>query len=487
MSVFKLRTRVSISNPQFLNVEVKEKDFIYFMGICGTAMASFAVYLKKSGFLVSGSDKNIYPPMSSLLKQEGIPIFNYNKNNLSSKIKLVVVGNVMQKINEEIQLLEELKIPYISLPEFLEQTILKNTKNIVIAGTHGKSTTTSLMTQVSQFTQKEAGFFIAAVSQNFQTSFKVTNKEWFIIEGDEYDTAFFAKIPKFFYYNPFALILTNIEFDHGDIYKNLEEIKLVFKNLIQKMSSNNYLVACFENEIVRELSVFSKAKVISYGISKGDYQIRNRKVLKDKQAFDIYYRNQKIGVCSLSLFGEHNALNALAVIALSNTLKWPLKKVLKALNSFKGLERRIQKIGEYHRILLYEDFAHHPTAVKATLSALREKFPDRRLVALFEPCSFTSRLNIFQKKYSESFDKADIVIISKPFNTSKIEESKRFSSEDLAKDLKKRGKMAFYGESVECIKKQLFSLIQKNDVIVVMSNGFFGGILNQIRKSLQLF
>ncbi len=485
MSVFKLKVRVSISSPKFCDLEMKQKDSIYFMGICGTAMASFAVYLKTMGFLVSGSDANVYPPMSSLLEQKDISIFTYNKNNLSKKIKLVIVGNVIQKINEEIQVLEELQIPYISLPEFLEQTLLKDTKNIVIAGTHGKSTTTSLMTQISQWTHKEAGFFIAALSSNFQTSFHVTNKEWFIIEGDEYDTAFFAKRAKFFYYNPFALILTNVEFDHGDIYKNFEEVKTTFKNLIQKMSSDNYLVACFEDETVRALASFSKAQVISYGMNKGDYQIKNRQILKNQQVFDIHYKGQKIETCSLNLFGEHNALNALATIALSHTLKWPLKKVVEALNHFKGLERRLQKIGEYNKILLYEDFAHHPTAVKASLSALKEKFPNKRLVVLFEPRSFTSRLNVFQKNYSEAFYKADVVIISKPFDTSRIEKNKRFSAKSLVKDLKEKEKIAFYGESIGSIKKQLFSLIRSNDVIVVMSNGFFGGILKQIKKTLQ--
>ena len=485
MSLFKLRARVSISSLEFHDISIKEKDSIYFMGICGTAMASFAVYLKKEGFIVSGSDQNIYPPMSSLLEQEDIPVSTFNKSNLSSKIKLVIVGNVIQKINQEVQALEELKIPYISLPEFLEQTILKDTKNIVVAGTHGKSTTTSLMTQVSQFIHKESGFFIAALSQNFKTSFHVTNKEWFIIEGDEYDTSFFEKVPKFFYYNPFALILTGIEFDHGDIYKDLKEVISVFKKLIQKMSSDNYLIACFENDTVRELSSFSKAQVISYGINQGDYQFKNRKILKDKQVFDIYYKGQKIETCYLSLFGEHNALNALAVIALSHKLKWPLKQVLEALSQFKGLERRLEKIGEYNQVLLYEDFAHHPTAVKATLSALKEKFPDKRLIALFEPRSFTSRLNIFQKHYSESFDKADVAIISKPFNVSKIEKSKRLSSESLVKDLREKGQTAFYGESIEFIKERLLSLIQKNDVIIVMSNGSFGGLLNQIKESLK--
>ncbi|MGI9548825.1 MAG: UDP-N-acetylmuramate--L-alanine ligase, partial [Bdellovibrionales bacterium] len=360
MSIFKLKAQVSISSPTSFDLELDLKDSIYFMGICGAAMASFASYLNQIGFQVSGSDKNIYPPMSSLLEKNKIPVFNYSSKNLSSKIKLVIIGNVIQKKQEEIQALEDLKIPYISLPHFLNQTILNKTKNIVIAGTHGKSTTSSLMAKAAQSIEKESGFFIAALSENFKNSFYYSHKTWFVIEGDEYDTSFFEKKPKFFYYNPFGLILTSIEFDHADIYKNFDEVKAVFKQLIEKLKSHHYLVACFEDPTVEQLSRFSKSKIISYGLTKGDYQIKNRQLLKNQQKFDIHYKNQSIGTCVLNLLGRHNALNALAVIACSHALKWPLEKVLQALNAFKGLERRLQKIGEYNNdIWLYEDFAHH--------------------------------------------------------------------------------------------------------------------------------
>ena len=483
---FKIKAKQSINSPTDKTIELSSDDKVYFMGVCGTAMASLAVYLKQAGFQVSGSDQNIYYPMSLLLEQNNIHANKYDSKNLSSDIKLVIVGNVIQKTNPEIFALENLKIPYISFAEFLEETVLKNKENIVVAGTHGKSTTTSLMIQAAQGAGEDSSFFVGALTKNFKHSLQVTDSKYFILEGDEYDTAFFAKHPKFYHYNPSFLILTSLEFDHGDIYKDLEEVKSVFKNLIKKMSSKSHIFACSENTHLKELKNISNSKFLTYGFKdEDDYQIKNRALDNKSQSFDIHFKSEKIISCKISLIGKHNALNVLSVIALSHSLNWDLDKVAQSLADFQGVERRLQKIGDYKQASLYEDFAHHPTAVKASISALKEIFPNRRLVAIFEPRSFTSRLNTFQKQYGESFDNADVAIISKPFDNTRIDEDKRFSSEKLVQDLKSKNIQSFCEKDAKSIQKRCLSLLEKDDVILVMSNGSFSGLLSDLKESLK--
>lgn len=486
MKTFKIKARKSFLSPVTQDMDICQNDKIYFMGVCGTAMAALASHLKQSGFKVVGSDQNIYYPMSLLLETNKIPVYKYNYNNVQPETKLAIIGNVIERKNPEVKALEDLKIPYISFSEFLEQTVLKDKKNIVVAGTHGKSSTTSLMIQAAKLAGKDPSFFVGALVRDLESSFCETDSDYFIIEGDEYDTAFFAKHPKFYHYKPYALILTSLEFDHGDIYKNIEEIKKVFKNLVKSMPKYAYLLAWQGNKHLNEIQQICKAQFMTYGIdSKSDYQIKNRKVSQQKQSFEVYYKDKKIIFCELSLLGEHNAINALAVIALSHQLNWPLDKVTKGLKAFKGVERRLQKIGDYKQVSLYEDFAHHPTAVKFSLAALKEIFPNRRLIAIFEPRSFTSRLNVFQDDYSRSFDAADVAIISQPFNNSKIDESKRFLSKKLVKDLQNKGKISFYEKDSESIKKQCLSVLKDGDIILVMSNGSFSGLLSHLKNSLE--
>lgn len=484
MKSFLLRVRTGKHFDQIEQLKIQAPDPIYFMGICGTAMASLAVYLRQEGFKVFGSDQNIYPPMSDSLKQADIPISAYKKKNVNSSIKLVIVGNVIGKNHKEIKIVRDLKLPCLSLPEFLEQTLLSQTKNIVVAGTHGKSTSTALMSYVGELTGKNPSFFIGAASENFSSSFRFTASPWFVIEGDEYDTAFFAKRPKFFYYNPFAVLLTGVEFDHGDIYESLDEIVKLFCELIKKIPKTGCLVACAHNKQLEKIIKNSKAPVITYGIDKGDYTITNRCIKNGKQVFDVCYKNESFS-CSIPLFGEHNALNALGIFALSRTLSWPVQKILQGLKTFKGVKRRLDFKGQLKKAKIYEDFAHHPTAVKACLSALRERYPDKRLVALFEPRSFTSRLNVFQKSYVKSFAKADVIFIAKAYDTSKIPKEKRFSSKKLVQDLQKKGKQVFYCDSFKNMEKKFIKELSKNDIAVFMSSGAFGGLVQGMKYDLK--
>lgn len=479
MKSFTLRARTGKDFNQFENLKIQTPDSVYFMGICGTAMASLAVYLKQEGFMVYGSDENIYPPMSETLKQAGVPVLTYNEKNINSSVKFVVVGNVISRSHKEIKAVQNLGIPCLSLPEFLGQTLLNQTKNIVVAGTHGKSTSTALMSHVGEVAGNNPGFFIGAVPENFSSSFRSTDSSWFVIEGDEYDSGFFAKEPKFFYYSPFAVLLTGVEFDHGDIYNSLDEITDLFCEFVKKIPKTGYLVACLHNKQLEKIIKYSKAPVITYGINKGDYMIKNRSVQNDSQQFDIHYGGRSV-FCSIPLFGEHNALNALGVFALSHKLGWPVEKILQGLKTFKGIKRRLQFKGKFKEAKVYEDFAHHPTAVKACLSALKERHPDKRLLALFEPRSFTSRLNVFQESYAKAFVKADFVFVMKAYDTSKIPEDRRFSSEKLVQDLQQEGKQAFCYNNFEDMKKSFVKELDQNDVAVFMSSGAFGGILQNI-------
>ena len=483
MKSFFLKARTGPSLSQFVDLKVQAPDSIYFMGICGTAMASFAVYLKQQGFKVFGSDQNIYPPMSDSLKQANIPVSLFNKNNIKAFIRLVVVGNVISRNHEEMKAVQNLDIPCLSLPEFLEQTLLCQTKNIVVAGTHGKSTSAALVSHVAQLSEKNPSFFVGAIPKNFSFSFRSMDSPWFVIEGDEYDTCFFAKKPKFFYYNPFAVLLTGIEFDHGDIYNNLDEITDLFCELVKKIPKAGYLVACSHNKQLEKVIKHSKVPVITYGKEKGDYTIKNRSIKNNRQVFDISHKGESFS-CSIPLFGEHNALNALGVFALSHTLAWPVENIIQGLETFKGVKRRLEFKGESKGIKIYEDFAHHPSAVEACLFALKERYFDKRLVALFEPRSFTSRTNVFQKTYIGAFKRADLIFIARAYNTSKIPEERRFSSEKLVQDLKQSGKQAFYHDNFKDIENHLLKGLSEGDVVVFMSSGDFGGLLQSLKDSL---
>ena len=480
-----LQVRKGVKSPILETIVLSPPDSVYFMGICGTALASLAVFLKARGFSVFGSDSQVYPPMSSFLREKGIPIKNYSPKNLKVSLKLVVVGNVISRNHPEVETLERLSLPYISFPEFLEQALLKG-KNIVVAGTHGKTTTTALAAYVARKAGKDPGFFVGGLPRDMKSSFHHTNSEWFAIEGDEYDTAFFAKHPKFFHYRPFALILTGIEFDHGDIYGDLHEILEVFSQLVTQVPLQGLVIASAEDRGVGEVLKNSqiKARVLTYGINKGNFQVKNPVIKKEKNQFEVFYKGSKVGFLSLNLLGEHNSLNALSVFAMAYILEWPLKKVFKAFDSFQGVKRRLERIEERGGVLLLEDFAHHPTAVRKTLQGLKSAFPCNRIIAVFEPRSFTSCLNVFQEDYAKALSLADVAVVAKPFRAS-VAKEKRLSSRQLVQDIERLGKKALFVENVEDLPFQLLSFIEPGDRVVVMSNGDFGNLVCRLQEGLK--
>lgn len=498
-------------------LHLKAGDSVYFMGICGTAMASLAVELKKQGFKVSGSDQNIYPPMSLLLEKEKIPVFKYSADNIQADIKLIVVGNVISSSHIEIQKAKSLDIPALSLPELLQQGFLYRTKNIVIVGTHGKSSSAALTASAAKRAGFNPGFFVGAFPYDFNRSFRASSflnqgdkAGYFVIEGDEYDSSFFAKRAKFFYYNPSYVILTGIEFDHGDIYKNLEEIERVFIKFLSGIPKHGALVACVETPSVEKILSHCKAPVLTYGERRGGYQIKNRKIidlpeesdlknsglknsglknhnsqtdelkksdLKKLQQIEVISPDKKIFKLLTPLLGRHNALNALGVFVLARHLKWREDQVLKAFKNFKGLQRRLEFRFEYKGALIFEDFAHHPTAIQAGLSALRESYPHRRLIALFEPRSWTARSDIFQEDYVSAFELADLVFIANPYKSHK--QDKKLCVKTLVADLKQ--KKAFCGDFKK-LEQELKKQIKKGDLVVFMSSGAFGSLLEKLKS-----
>ena len=464
-----------------ISLKISPPDLIYFMGICGTAMANLAVFLKQKGFPVLGSDQNIYPPMSLELEKAGIPVFNYDKNNITDSIKLIVVGNVISSHHPEILKAKQKLIPVISFPEFLQGAFLSKTKNIVITGTHGKSTSTALMSYTAHQTGQNPSFFIGAVAKDFSSSFCIADSPYFILEGDEYDSSFFAKRAKFFYYKPSYVILTSLEFDHADIYNDLAEIKSAFCDLVKKIPPDGCLVACADEPHIEEILPFCRAQVLTYGVKKGDFKIEQRQSREQGQVLTVLTKNKRFKITS-SLLGEHNALNVLAVFILANHLGWPEDQILKALKNFKGLKRRMEFRFEFQGVKIFEDFAHHPTAVQAGLSALKESHPKKRLIALFEPRSFTSRLNVFQQNYVSSFLPADLIFIAPAYDSSQIPKEKRFSITKLAQDLQSKGKDVFIFSSFNKLEKTLKETLQKDDIAVFMSSGAFNNILERLKS-----
>jgi UDP-N-acetylmuramate: L-alanyl-gamma-D-glutamyl-meso-diaminopimelate ligase len=470
---------------------------IHLIGICGTAMASLAGLLKSSGYRVTGSDQNVYPPMSTQLQELGITIqTGYKKENLNPRPDLVIVGNVISRSNPEAEALLASDIPYTSLPKAMGDFAIANRDCIVVAGTHGKTTTTSMMTWASDASGHKAGYMIGGIPENYGQSFRISKDNYFIIEGDEYDTAFFDKVPKFIHYKPKLVILTSVEFDHADIYKDLEAVKDSFRKLLALIPKDGVLIANNDNknvvDLIKEVTGTNPSiskygyKICTYGVGPSDYRLLDRDTIDGRNHFAVEHSGKRIADIAIKQSGEYNALNALAVYAMARELKWDLNKTLQGLASFAGVKRRQQVLGTPNNITVIEDFAHHPTAVKVTLSGIKEKYikGSGRLFALFEPRSATSRRKVFQNDYVKAFSESNFVCIAKPFDQTKINEADRFSSAELVADMR-AGKIdahEFDGadQIVEFVKKQARS----GDVVVIMSNGAFDGIYQKLLKAL---
>lgn len=473
-------------------ISLKPGAHVHMIGICGTAMASLAGLLKDRGFKVTGSDQNVYPPMSTQLKKIGITIMEgYKRENLRVRPDLVIVGNVISRTHEEAQALLESDIPFASLPQAMGELVIANRHSVVVSGTHGKTTTTSLCAWILDQLGTKPGFMIGGIPKNFDLSYRVPEGDWFAIEGDEYDTAFFDKVPKFIHYRPRSVILTSVEFDHADIYRDLEHVKQAFLQLLRLIPDGGLLVTSAEDENIADLLSRERAhltaggrRVVTFGLTRGDYRAARVQATDSGVSFEVHRAGRPMAMIRSQLIGDYNVKNALAAFALMENLGFAPDRIASAIESFRGVKRRQEIIGRPSDITIIEDFAHHPTAVKQTIETVQSRYPRSRVFSVFEPRSATSRRSVFQNEYADALGVGHAVLMPPPFNQSSIPEDQRFSSDRLIADLRARGVDAMLCASVDDIVAQLKAKARPGDVILIMSNGGFGGIYEKLLKIL---
>ncbi len=441
-------------------------------------MGALAGMLKSSGYKVSGSDQHVYPPMSDFLATMDIPVWTgYCPENLDPAPDLVVVGNVITAKNPEAGALAKLKIPYVSLPQALAEKFIGSRKSLVVCGTHGKTTTSSLLATMLNGAGLDTGFMIGGLVQAFGRNYHLGDSDYFVVEGDEYDTAFFDKGPKFLHYRPHIVILTSVEFDHADIYADLEAVKKSFARLVGIMPADGCIVACFDDPVVREIVIGASCRILSYGASKEyDWSLADTAVGPERTSFSVSRAGMDYGRFTSVMPGYHNALNSLAVIAVFDLLGIPARVTAGELGRFQGVRRRQEVRGRVNAITVIDDFAHHPTAVRETLAALAAAYRGHRLVAVFEPRTNSSRRRIFQNDYVPVFDRADEVIIREPDKLPGLAEKEMFSAALLAADLRARGLAASFFPGTDEILGYLLRTLSPGDVVVIMSNGGFDNI-----------
>ncbi len=459
---------------------------IHLVAICGTGMGALAVMLKSLGHRVTGSDENVYPPMSTVLSEQRIPVAEgFSAANLDPPPDLVVIGNAVSRGNPEAEAVLDRKIRYASMPETLKSFLLWDRRPVVVAGTHGKTTTTAMLAWVLTEAGLDPSYIVGGVPIGWQTGARLGSGDLFILEGDEYDSAFFDKRAKFLHYLPDTVIINNVEFDHADIYDSIDEIALSFRRLVNIIPENGLLIGPEDDEHVQALASHAYCAVHTMGMSPGArWSARNVSFDPGGTSFDLYERDEPRSRLSTCQLGDHNVRNALAVVAAARHygVSWP--DLTRGLASFPGVQRRLEVRGEVHGITVYDDFAHHPTAVEATLDALRKAAPGRRTWAVFEPRSATTIRRHFQDAYATAFDQADRVLIAPVYLPEKAPAGNRFSVEVLVAELRERGVDAEAPGSVEKIVTRLAGQAAPGDRIVFMSNGGFGGIHEKTLKRL---
>ena len=468
------------------NVAPDAPRHIHLIGICGTGMAALAGMLHQRGFTVTGSDANVYPPMSDFLASLGIEVMEgYSSANLSRRPDLVVVGNVVRAVNPEAMELARLALPYLSMPQTLAHFFLAGSTPLVIAGTHGKTTTSSLLATTLYRTGSSPGFMIGGLVEAFGRNYHLGDGPYFVIEGDEYDSAFFNKVSKFQHYRPHGVILTSVEFDHADIFTNLDSIKASFAEFIARIPEQGVLVAHGDDPVVAELVAAAQCPVILYGSGNHcQWRLADLRAQGLTSEFSVYYRDNLQGRCRLPMPGLHNSLNGLAVIALMTHLGFSFAAITAGLAAFEGVKRRQQIRGQVRGVTVIDDFAHHPTAVRETLNALRLAWPEKRLIAVFEPRTNSSRRSVFQQAYAGAFHQADLVCIREivPLDSVPLEE--QFSSRRLAADLCVQGIKAQAFVDTDAILSFLKDNCREEDVVVVLSNGGFDAIHERLMTLL---
>jgi len=461
---------------------------IHFIGICGTGMGTLAAMLQEAGYQVQGSDENVYPPMSTFLTSRGIIIKDgYGAENLEPPPDLVVVGNVIRRDNPEAVATLESGLSYCSMPQALHRFFLNSSQSVVAAGTHGKTTTAALLVWLLTVAGMDPGCLVGGLLANFHQSYRLGKGPYFVVEGDEYDTAFFDKGPKFLHYQPKICVLTSVEFDHADIFPDLLAVENAFAKLMKSIPGDGLLIANSDDPGASRLSREARCSVVTYGfrdpahyrVEKADYGVgATRFSVSGPKGLKITFASP--------LAGAHNLSNTMAMVALGHELGLESGIIQQALITFRGVRRRQEVRGEPNGVTVIDDYAHHPTAVQATLEALGPFYGGRRLWAIFEPRTNSSKRRVFQERYTTVFDRADLVLIKEPPGLDRIAPEERLSAKRLAEDITARGTEAHYFPDTVGMLPFILSRVESRDVLVVMSTGSFDNLIDRLRLLVEL-
>jgi UDP-N-acetylmuramate: L-alanyl-gamma-D-glutamyl-meso-diaminopimelate ligase len=464
-----------------------KKKHIHLIGICGTAMASLAGMLNYRGHRVTGSDAAAYPPMSDFLASLNIAVSQpFAAKNLEPPPDLVVVGNAISRGNVELERVLDERIPFCSLPQILRDEFLVAKEVLVVAGTHGKTTTTSMLSWIFHTAGQQPSFLIGGIAENFGSSFRVGQGQHFILEGDEYDTAFFDKGPKFLHYFPDNVILTSVEFDHADIYKDLDAVETAFKRLVNLIPRRGKLIAFDTGESVEKCIARAFCPVELYGGSpKAAWRVTNLRLEPSRTTWSVVKDGEPWADFEFPLGGEYNVWNATAAAALAFHCGISREEIAAALKTFKSVKRRLEVRAEVNGVTIIDDFAHHPTAIAGTLTALRSRYPGARLWAILEPRSNTMRRNVLQTDLADSLALADEVVVANVFKSESIPEAERLDLSVVAAQIQKHGRRARIVPEVEGIVQLVAPELRFGDVVAILSNGGFGGIYEKLPQRLR--
>ncbi|MGC6427806.1 MAG: UDP-N-acetylmuramate:L-alanyl-gamma-D-glutamyl-meso-diaminopimelate ligase [Akkermansiaceae bacterium] len=459
---------------------MKEEQF-HFIGICGTAMGSVAAGMAERGYRVTGSDRAAYPPMSDFLAEKGIPIYEgYQAENIPAEATTVVIGNAISRGNPEAEEVLDRRIRYQSLPEVLKEYFLRGRRNIVISGTHGKTTTASMTAAIFESAGKNPNFMIGGIPRNFGQGARFTDSDFVVLEGDEYDTAFFDKRSKFLHYLPEVVVVNNVEFDHADIFSSLDEIKLSFQRQLKVVPRNGIAFVNGDEQNCLDVSADAPCPVKTVGFGEHcDLRIEN--VVYDQTGSHFQIEGESY---SVPMVGEFNVRNAAMACSAARFSGITVEDVKAGLAGFQGIARRQEERGEVNGITVIDDFAHHPTAIAQAITGLRQRYEGRRLWVLFEPRSNTTRRNVFQDALADALAHADRVVLPSVPDPEKVAEGDRLDPEKLVADISEKGTSAWYLEEVDEIVAHVSAEAREGDVLAVLSNGGFGGIHTKLLDSL---
>jgi UDP-N-acetylmuramate: L-alanyl-gamma-D-glutamyl-meso-diaminopimelate ligase len=471
-----------------------DKKTVHLIGICGTAMASLAGRLKQRGFRVSGSDAAAYPPMSDFLEELGIQVAQpFDARNLDPRPDLIVVGNAISRGNVELEHVLDQRIPFCSMPQLLHDDFLRGKEVLVVAGTHGKTTTTSMLAWIFHTAGLQPSYLIGGIAENFGSSFHVGQGKHFILEGDEYDTAFFDKGPKFLHYFPDSVILTSVEFDHADIYKDLDAVETAFKRLVNLIPRRGRIIA-FDGAAGDAAASASLERCLSKAFSpverygsgpRSDWRIANLRLEPARTSWSVLHDGQAWADFEFPLAGEYNVWNATAAAALAAQCGIPKEEIAAALKTFKSVKRRLEVKAQVNGITIIDDFAHHPTAIVATLKALRARYAGARLWAILEPRSNTLRRRVLQSDLVRSLILADEVVVAAVFRSEAVPENERLELPALAAEIEQNGGRVRLLADADAIVETIASEMRSGDVVAILSNGGFGGIYEKLPAKLR--